>query len=88
MSKEIRHVCGIDMASKKFDNKFVYFFETRNIEEFEPVCTSFVESVEVPFLEVDDFRWATPEIARKLLHYSQKHLINVQDNNENNKIRG
>lgn len=58
------------------DEKRVTFFEIKNLEEFEPFCSSYVTtSSGDTFPEVDLFMWATPEQAKLLLHYSQKHLV-------------
>ena len=63
-------------SSYNHHEKWVKFFEIKNLEEFEPFCSSYVTvSSGDTFPEVDLFMWATPEEAKHLLHYSQKHLV-------------
>lgn len=61
------------VSQYKHNKKKIFFYLLDGVEEFEPICESYVTGKD--FLEIDEFAWVSPRIARKLLHYSQKHLV-------------
>jgi 8-oxo-dGTP pyrophosphatase MutT (NUDIX family) len=63
-------------TGKKTLQPFVAKLKTHR-DELSPVCTSYVEHVEVPFPEVDQFEWVELEQAAIMLHESQARCLEL-----------
>ena len=84
--REVKEETGFKLPKKEYpeigksqyvhNRKEITFYTARDLKEFKPVCKSMIPGSNLP--EIEEFKWVSPLEARKLLHYSQKHLISYK----------